>query len=811
MYIKTYQSIDIFFLSKMSTTSHVKKPNVVRLFDDIHKVINTPEEIRKGHTKDKNYELNLQNNKIGLFTVDPYNFALTVVKLGNDLYRRSDLNKDEYLKISYKLINILLNMSQITTSYTLDVNTIDNANGYGSLNKDNRVKKMLENIDLSKYYVRGNYDEFGKVILERNGYVKTYYDYFKPGKRGDYILNVSVGLNMAAIIFMYFHHHKRTLKILETEYNFSIYNTGPGNCIYYGESVTCYANNKELFKKFGIVGDTFNIHDNFHRICLMFNLYFYCFKQEFIFDELDTVLPYNRRLITYDPAYREAYYRIEHIFIGEDINYKIDLNELYNNNQKYIISKPIKDNYDAKTKFNDSKQFSKQRTSKHVLVKRKDPVQAVPLVTLSHVFMAYIDGNKVIISDNNDTYTDDLVFEKTEDGLIKALLALQKYLNHYYGYKLSLFNRLPKHESYINNLYYTFSSMEDKHILLDDFDNFGITTFNLICLFYSKHFYVTYYNCFVSKQDICLIMFEKSTKLYRVSDSTFIHNFEEDSQVKEVIQIIDNIKARENVMKQRQDALSKDAIEFIKKLCDTIGINILSDKDLSEICNLEMSSYIIDQLGLKSIYISNEFLEYGRTSSSKLQKAAILNNCIAITRFNDRSKQLIQKEMDDNTTFKNILFEICKNIPTTWSSEHKYIFSVNDTNLDTNIKYMISQLQYRIIDGHNTVTVNYNMDKIYLLFAIAYIKDLPCKCIKGDNTQFIIDFSKVCEDIAEHVFGHNCYVYTSDESKRVRANSIIAMYGGNFNNYLSWLIILIIVIIVIILIRKSDIIKLLVN
>ena len=124
---------------------------------------------------------------------------------------------------------------------------------------------------------------------------------------------------------------------------------------------------------------------------------------------------------------------------------------------------------------------------------------------------------------------------------------------------------------------------------------------------------------------------------------------------------------------------------------------------------------------------------------------------------------------------------------------------------------MISQLQYRIIDGHNTVTVKYNMDKIYLLFAIAYIKDLPCKCIKGDNTQFIIDFKPVCEDIAEHIFGHNCYVYTADERKRVRANSIIATYGGNSNNYLSWLIILIIVIVVIILIQKSGIIKLLVN
>ena len=45
-----------------------------------------------------------------------------------------------------------------------------------------------------------------------------------------------------------------------------------------------------------------------------------------------------------------------------------------------------------------------------------------------------------------------------------------------------------------------------------------------------------------------------------------------------------------------------------KSLCNTIGINIQSDKDLSEICNLEMSSYIIDQLGLKSIYISNEVI-----------------------------------------------------------------------------------------------------------------------------------------------------------------------------------------------------------
>ena len=91
-----------------STKIIVNKEELEELIGELRE--NTPEEIKKGHTKDKNYELNLQNNKIGLFTVDPYNFGLTVIKLGNDLYRRSDLNKDEYLKISYELINILLNM-----------------------------------------------------------------------------------------------------------------------------------------------------------------------------------------------------------------------------------------------------------------------------------------------------------------------------------------------------------------------------------------------------------------------------------------------------------------------------------------------------------------------------------------------------------------------------------------------------------------------------------------------------------------------------------------------------------------------------
>ena len=168
----------------MSTISHVKH-DVDQLFNDIYKAINNTTEDTSRSDRNEKSELSRADNKIGLFTVDPYNFALTVKKIGNELYEDSDLNKDDYLKISYKLINILYNMPQITTNYTLDVNSINNADGYSSLNKDNRVKKMLESIDLSKYYVRGNYDEFGKVILEPNGRVKYYSDYFRPAKRGD--------------------------------------------------------------------------------------------------------------------------------------------------------------------------------------------------------------------------------------------------------------------------------------------------------------------------------------------------------------------------------------------------------------------------------------------------------------------------------------------------------------------------------------------------------------------------------------------------------------------------------------------------
>ena len=793
----------------MSKISHVKH-GVDQLFNDIYKAINNTTEDTGRSDRNEKSELSRADNKIGLFTVDPYNFALTVKKIGNELYEDSDLNKDDYLKISYKLINILYNMSQITTSYSLDVNTINNSIGYDRyLFKFNRVKKMLQRIDLSNYEVEGNYDEFGKVVLGFGDDVQRYEDYFDPDKKGDYILNVSVGLNMAAIIFMYFHHHDRTLNTLKTNYNFAIYNTSEGNCAYYGESFTCYANNKELFKKFGIVDDTFNIHNNFHRICLMFNLYFYCFKQEFVYDIVRIPLSYYEMLTTRDDVYSEACCRTEHIWIGKNIDFNIDLKELYTNNQNYIKCIPINFNILAATKYNDSNSYSKNRTSKHVLVKRNDPVQAVPLVTPDHLYMAYIDKDKVIISDNNNTYTDDLVFEKSLDGLISALIALQKFIANYYGYEFSLFNSLPKYKSYINNLYYTFSSMNTNHILLDDFDNFGMSIFNLICLFYSKRFYVTYCNCFVSRNDRCLIMFEQSTRLFDLSTLSFTYKFEEDTDVKSVIEIINDIKTKENTMKQYQKTLSKNMIGFIKDLCDKFDIKITSDKDLLKICNLEMSSYMIKQLKLESIYISDKSLQYGNRSSFKLQHATILNDCIAITDFDNYNNRLIIQTFNVNTTFKNICNQYVK--PTKSSFNHNYIFSIKDSETDAKIKYMISQLQDRIIDGHNTVKVEDNMDKIYLLFAIAYDRNLPCKCVEGDNTQFIIDFSDVCKDIAEHIFGHNCYVYDKGQKNRVRANSIIRMYGGNFINYLSWLIILIIVIVVIILIQKSDIIKLLVN
>ena len=761
--------------------------DIKHIFKQIYQILNNKQFKSKSFERINESELKRSKNRIGTFTVDPYNFVLAVLKI-------EQATNLSFSDIAGYLLTILYKMEDITTTYEANIVPlseehesgviIDKTFGLNKLPNCSRIRAVLNNLAITDcQYISESWSEFGTV---------TAYD-------GEKIqLQMTAGLNMAVLIFMKFIDvGDKTIYNMDTDYNISLYGENGGNCSLYSKTLSTGLNNKELLTRLKIFGPTFNVRDNFHRICLMFNITHYIYKQEFSYGEysdyvdvLDILKYYYISCLS--PAEMELYERFNKVYVCEQIDKPVTLRDLYINNKKYF--KLI----DLELDESKNEANIEYRTENYKFIKLDHPIQAVEIYTSKHAFSAYINKDKVIISDNNNTSSESSMFELSDTGLIEAILFIEKYTIISYGYRKSLFSSTGQDEfENINNMFYTFIHNDERKDFSHNIEDIGVTLFNLICLFRQRHCYVTVGNAIISSNDECRVLLTNSNQLYDVKSGKYVCRLEDDEDIQYANEIIKLICLQERRLYDYANYVKLKSIELIKDLCKQYDINI-TDMNILNNMQIPPSSAMVRHLGLSSVYLDKKTV---MNSHMKPNYAAILKNSISIT---DDVNSVRTDMFDKTMSFK----ELCKqliyiNQQDMLPFNNDSIFKHVDDSINKVINDIISILSDKLINGHQQYDVFEYRNKMTLLFIIAYVNDITCKVINKYNpSQFIMDFTSVCPDIAEKIFGHECYMKTNDKHKRFRAKSMIkmVMHGGNELTSLIPLLIIIIVIIIIIIV-----------
>lgn len=723
-------------------------------------------------------------NEVGCFHIDPFSFAIIVLKLKHKI---SELSC-KY--IAYTLINYLSYMSNITTTYKEP--ECDIKSGYIKLSEQSKLRILLTKLNLDEFIaINFHVILFGRFPLVNKKDIKDYKD-----KDLEYV-PCSAGLNMACVLFIHFNIERIDEK--NSFYNYPMFGPPDGNCAFHGYSLVAYLNHKEIFEKLKIVPTNMDINNVFHKICLTFNLYFYVFHLEFSY-------------MTY------AFKDIKYINGQDDIrNYELwsFVDKVYESTGKYPeslddIYKQFGGDYinDYSTYEDDWKDDDMASgTIKYVTLDK--PASAAIIEVYTHAFAAFVDPkeNVVIFTDNNTNRLNEYKFERTLNGLHKAILFLERYVNDQYDGDADLFRYDMSKDDLINNLYVLLSRVliSNHDVKIKNANNFAFRTLhNLFTLFTDGNTIINTDATFITKSEQCGI-------LHKFDEDNTRNSFDIlDVRTREVIGNVKDI-AKDMLIKFRQlqttiEAPLFDLVLKYKNIAKEEILNIAEhcecEVDINRfIINMHPSSMLVSELGQESSYFTGDLFN----KNDKYNNTITINDKLLISDdfyyLEDYNKEMPLTDLFD-------LYHGLYTTNITLKPEEFHIHSKVDS-IDNTIRTIITYIKNRQINGHSGILIEYNKDVIYALLVFAFCNkdEVTYKIRNKQFTNFIIDFSKVDPDIVTKLFRHNVYINSKSGTGLVRSNSRISLKpikldGGNLHTLIEWLIIIILIILVVIVIIK---------